>query len=98
MRMRTITGATLAAGALTATLTGAASAGTPADAPPGDAVIVTCRDGERTERRVTGADRERIEEMRERAGGSPDGKHREIVHGAGDADRGSPGEHCADRS
>ncbi len=67
MRIRTIAAATMVAAGLTATLTGAASASTPAGPPPGDAVIIACEDGKPVERELTDADRARIEKMRERA-------------------------------
>jgi hypothetical protein len=76
MRMRTIAGAALAAVGLTVALTGAASASTPAVAPPGDGVIITCRDGKPVERELTEDDRQRIEELRRRAAASPDGRVR----------------------
>jgi hypothetical protein len=106
MRLRTITGAAFAAAALTVTLTGAASASTPAATPPGEGVIITCRDGKPVERRVTEADRARIEELRKRAAESPDGKvrveggdgkHREIIHGERGEGHRSPEEACASR-
>jgi hypothetical protein len=106
MRPRTITGAALAAAALTIALTGAASASTPADAPPGEGVIITCRNGEPVERRVTDADREKIEELRKQAAESPDGKvrvegedgkHRKIIVGERGEGHRSPEEVCANR-
>jgi hypothetical protein len=75
MRMRSIAGAGLVAAALSVTLTGAASAATPAAGPPGDGdgVVITCRDGKPIERRVTDADREQI---RKRQAEADDGKVR----------------------
>jgi hypothetical protein len=87
MRMRTITGAVLAAAGLTLTLTGAASASTPAVPPPGDGKIIICKDGEVVEREPTEADRKRIEELRARAAESPDGKVRIEGKGQGEGKR-----------
>ena len=76
MRMRTIGATVVAAAALTVTLTGAASASTPAGAPAGEGVIVTCKNGQLEKREMTEEDRKRIEELRKRAAESPDGKVR----------------------
>jgi hypothetical protein len=105
MRIRTIAGAVLAAAGLTAALTGAASASTPALAPSDEGVIITCRDGKPVERELAEADRQRIEELRKRAAESPDGKvrvegegkgeRRKIIVGERREDRPSPEEICA---
>jgi hypothetical protein len=102
VRMRTIAGSALAAAGLTVTLTGAASASTPALAPAGDGKIITCRDGKPVERELTDEDRRRIEELRKRAAESPDGKvrvegdregNRKIITDG--RDRRSPEEMCS---
>lgn len=97
MRMRTISLAALVAAALTVTLTGAASASTPAFGPREDGLIITCRDGKPVERRVTDGDREGVEKLRKRDGESPDGKHREIIDGERGEGHRSPEESCASR-
>jgi hypothetical protein len=74
MRNRNLAAAVLAAAVLSIGLTGVASATTAeTDDPPGEGVIATCVDGVATTRPVTEADREKVEAMRERAGGSGDG-------------------------
>jgi hypothetical protein len=95
--LRTIGLAALVAAGLTVTLAGAASAGTPVAGPPGEGVIITCRDGKPVERRATDGDRERIEKLRKRDGESPDGKRRVIIDGERGEDHRSPEEICASR-
>jgi hypothetical protein len=101
VRIRTIAGSAIAAAGLTVTLTGAASASTPALTPAGDGKIITCRDGKPVEREPTDEERRRIEELRKRAAESPNGKVRVedregnrkfITDGR---DRRSPEEMCA---
>jgi hypothetical protein len=94
MRIRSIAGAALVAAALSVTLTGAASAATPAAGGPGDGagVVITCRDGKPVERRVTEADREQI---RKRQAESGDEKVR--IEKPGDRRHGAPEEACANR-
>jgi hypothetical protein len=109
MRIRTIAAATIVAAGLTATLTGVASASTPAAPPPGGGMIIRCEDGKPVTRELTDEDRERIREMRERAGepreggrvtfhGEPgaDGKRIKIIQGERGEHR-SPEEMCAAR-
>jgi hypothetical protein len=93
--MRSIAGATLVAAALSVTLTGAASAATPAAGPPGDGdgVVIACRDSKPVERRVTEADRE---QMRKRQAESNGEKVRVEKPGDRKHHR-SPEETCADR-
>jgi len=71
MRIRTIAGSVLAAAGLMTALTGAASASTPNPAEPsGDAVVVTCEDGEATVRPLTEEERARLKAVRAGDGGS----------------------------
>ena len=93
MRMRTIAGAALVAAVLSITLTGAASAATPAAGPPGDAVIITCRDGKPVERRATDAERE---QMRKRHV-EPSGEKVRVVEPRDQRYYDSPEKACADR-
>jgi hypothetical protein len=91
MRIRTLAAAVVAAAGLSVTLTGAASAATAEEPPPGDVFVLTCEDGRAVVRPATEEDRERIEEMRSRADverveiDGPDGKkvERIKVDGAG---------------
>ncbi len=91
MQNRHLAAVVLAAAVLSIGLTGVASAATAETGdPPGEGVIVTCVDGVATTRPVTDADREKVEAMRERAGGSGGGIviSRDPDLHPGDTDRG----------
>jgi hypothetical protein len=71
MRFRTLAAAALAAAGLSVTLTGAASATSTDDPPPGDTFVITCEGGRSEVRPITDEERakfeEKFEEMRARA-------------------------------
>ncbi|GAA1265756.1 hypothetical protein GCM10009609_31150 [Pseudonocardia aurantiaca] len=67
MRIRTLAAAALAAAGLSVTLTGAASATSIDDPPPGDAFVITCEGGRSEVRPITEEERAKFEEMRDRA-------------------------------